>query len=113
MLALGRAAEAERAFECALRIDPANAHIRSCLAKAKAGPAGAARCRRRRHSGTQAKPRAEPCGPTDQTARADVQCRRRLQLVRIIDESERQHRDAISELFVNVKYPAPRQPRTA
>jgi hypothetical protein len=40
-----------------------------------------------------------------------VQCRRRLQLVRIIDESERQHRDAISELFVNVKYPcaAPRR----
>jgi len=37
LLALGRAAEAERAFECALRIDPANAHIRSCLAKAKAG----------------------------------------------------------------------------
>ena len=26
-----------RAFECALRIDPASAHIRSCLAKAKAG----------------------------------------------------------------------------
>jgi hypothetical protein len=46
-----------------------------------------------------------------------VQCRRRLQLARIIDESERQHRDAISELFVNVKYPcaAPRRaaPRRA
>ena len=63
----------------------------------------------------RAKPRAKPGSPTDQTARADVQCRRRLQLVRIIEDSERQHRDAISELFVNVKYPcaAPRRAAAA
>jgi tetratricopeptide (TPR) repeat protein len=114
LLALGRAAEAERASS--VRCESIRRMRTSARALPRRRPVlPAARCRRRRHSGTQAKPRAEPCSPTDQTARADVQCRRRLQLVRIIDESERQHRDAISELFVNVKYPcaAPRRAAAA